>query len=63
LPIIESKVAVTVKYMPRNMFISHCVHERKAEEEIYAFDNGKNNRAYEFHEHAKAKWAFLSKAE
>jgi len=30
---------------------------------VYTFDNGKDDRAYIFREHAKAEWALLSEAE
>lgn len=59
LPVVESKVAATVRYSPRNMFIADRIRQRKEEEEVYAFDNSKENRKYVFREQAKAEWALL----
>ena len=63
LPVIDSKAAAKVKYTAKNMFISHRVRVRKAEEEVYAYDNGKNNMAHVFREEAKAEWLSLPAAD
>lgn len=63
LPVIDSFVSAQVRYNPRNLYIQQRIRERKAEEEVVAYDNLKRKQEYIYREEAKADWALLGNDE
>lgn len=59
LSVIDSMEAAKTKYTAKNLFLYHRVRERMAEQEVFAYNYGRQEQQHIFREEGKAEWALL----